>query len=99
MPDATAPQGAKQAHPLADPSEAARLLGALRAADPLTALKELEGWLDQARELPETAEKARNDILATLQDAAEPPVAAATREVNRSTASPGDSPGTAYTHS
>jgi hypothetical protein len=76
MSDANAPQGAKQAHPLADPSEAAKLLGALRGADPLTALKELEDWLDQARELPETAEKARYDIVATLQDAAEPPVAA-----------------------
>ncbi|HXZ50889.1 MAG TPA: hypothetical protein VEH51_02735 [Burkholderiales bacterium] len=76
MPDANAPQGAKQAHPLADPAEAAKLLGALRSADHLVALKELSGWLEQAKELSEDEEKTRCDILAALQDAAEPHVAA-----------------------
>jgi hypothetical protein len=81
MPDANAPQGAKQAHPLADPAEAAKLLGALRSADPIAALKELEGWLEQAKELPEEHEKTRCDILAALQDAAEPHVAALVAQI------------------
>ncbi|MGE5823497.1 MAG: hypothetical protein ACM36A_02775 [Bacteroidota bacterium] len=75
MPDPNNQKGAHQAHPLADPAEAAKLLGALRSADPLAALKELAGWLEQAKELSEEEEKARCDILAALQDAAEPHVA------------------------
>ena len=86
MPDANAPQGAKQAHPLADPAEAAKLLGALPAGDPLAALKELDAWLEQAKELPEENEKARCDILAAMQDAAEPHVAALVGQITGHTA-------------
>ena len=78
MPDQSKKEGPHQPHPLANAAEAARLLGALRGSDPLTALGELGGWLESAKDLPDEDDKKRAEILAAVQDASEPHLAALT---------------------
>ena len=58
-------------HPMRNPAEAAKLLAAMRNADPLAALTDLSAWLDAAKEIPDDQEKLRGDILALIQEASE----------------------------
>jgi hypothetical protein len=56
-------------HPLRNPAEAAKLLAAMRGAEPLAALSDLSAWLDAAKEIPGDDEKLRSDILSLIQEA------------------------------
>src|SRR5258706_8446435 len=52
-----------------DPAAAAKVFAELRQADPLTALRDLGAWLEEAKDIPDDQEKVRNDILALIQEA------------------------------
>ena len=58
-------------HPLRSPAEAAKLLAAMRGADPLAAVTDLSAWLDAAKEIPGDDEKQRSEILSLIQEASE----------------------------
>ena len=52
-----------------DPASAAKLFAELREADPLTALRDLSAWLEEAKDISGDHEKVRGDILALIQEA------------------------------
>jgi hypothetical protein len=56
-------------HPMRDPASAAKLFAELRQADPLTALRDLGAWLEEAKDISGDHEKARSDFLALIQEA------------------------------
>src|SRR5262245_44699677 len=55
--------------PVRNPAEAAKLLAGMRNSDHLTALNELDAWLDAVKGLPAEDEKVRGEILALVQEA------------------------------
>jgi hypothetical protein len=58
----------KSEHPLADPKEAKRLLGALPAADPHQALTEINDWLDSVQRAEDFQLDDRFNLLMLLDD-------------------------------
>jgi hypothetical protein len=67
-----------EAHPdetIHSPAAAAKLLAGIRAADPLTALDELSGWLDTIKG-PGQDEKIRSEVLSLIQEAGAAPLSA-----------------------
>jgi len=56
-------------HPMRNPAEAAKLLAKIRGFDPLTALNELNAWLDAVKGIPGDDEKDRGEILSLIQEA------------------------------
>lgn len=56
-------------HPMRSPASAAKLLADLRAADPLTALNELSGWLETVKPIPGHDERVRSEVLSLIQEA------------------------------
>jgi hypothetical protein len=63
--------GKDEGHPdetIHSPAAAAKLLAGIRAADPLTALDELSGWLDTIKG-PSQDEKIRSEVLSLIQEA------------------------------
>jgi hypothetical protein len=69
MSDRTKKDESRPDHPMRDPASAAKLLAELREADPLTALRDLSAWLEEAKDIPGDDEKVRGDILALIQEA------------------------------
>jgi hypothetical protein len=67
-----------QTHPdetIHSPAAAAKLLAGIRAADPVTALDELSGWLDTIKG-PGQDEKIRSEVLSMIQEAGAAPLSA-----------------------
>lgn len=62
--------------PKPEPRPADALLPDLRDSDPVTALNELNGWLDPSRDAARADPKARSEILLQVQDAGRAHVAA-----------------------
>ena len=58
-------------HPVRDPASAAKLLAGMRAADPLTVLDELSGWLDTFKGTPDQDPKVRSEVLSLIQEASD----------------------------
>jgi hypothetical protein len=69
MSDRTKKDDSHPDHPMRDPASAAKLFAELREADPLTALRDLSAWLEEAKDISGDQEKARGDILALIQEA------------------------------
>jgi hypothetical protein len=67
--DATKKDDGDPDHPMRDPASAAKLFAELREADPLTALRDLGGWLEEAKDISGDQEKVRSDILSLIQEA------------------------------
>jgi hypothetical protein len=56
-------------HPMGDPASAAKLFAELRDADPQAALRDLSGWLEEAKDISGDRETIRSHILALIQEA------------------------------
>lgn len=69
MSDWTKKDASHPGHPMRDPASAAKLFAELREADPLTALRDLSAWLEEAKDISGDQEKVRGDILALIQEA------------------------------
>ncbi len=59
-----------------NPAAAAKLLAEMRGADPLTALNDLTAWLDEIKAIRDLDETIRSEILALIQEASDPHLAA-----------------------
>jgi hypothetical protein len=69
MSDRTNKDDSHPDHPMRDPASAAKLFAELREADPLTALRDLSAWLEEAKDISGDQEKVRGDILSLIQEA------------------------------